>query len=47
MVLMVSGKNRFVVKTNRGRVWSESLLYGTSVVAFYEEKMQPTIVAKI
>ena len=38
--LVTFGKNRFIVKTIRGVVWSEVLLLGTSVVGFYTEKRQ-------
>ena len=39
--LVAFSENGFIVKTNRGIVWSEGLLLGTSVVGSYTGKWQP------
>ena len=37
-VLVALSENRFIVKKNRGIVWSGGLLLGISVVGSYTEK---------
>lgn len=41
MVLMFFGKNRFIVKKNRGIGWWGGSLLVTSLVGFYTEYWQP------